>query len=72
MIPDEELIIYMRHIRANRLCARGARQWFNSVGLDWSHFLDHGISAAQLRETGDALVEGTIAIARAEAEASGR
>lgn len=37
------MIIYMRHIRAAKMCSRGARQWFDRYGIDWMDFLNNGI-----------------------------
>lgn len=35
-------------------CAWGIRRWFNEHGLDLRDFLDNGIPAKQLYDTGDA------------------
>ena len=36
-----------------KLCSRGARQWFNDHGLDYSGFLANGIEADLLLATED-------------------
>jgi hypothetical protein len=51
----EPVIVTMRDIRACRMCARGAREFFISHGLDWSDFLRNGISSEILEGTGDAM-----------------
>lgn len=61
----------MRHIRQARLCAGGARAFFQRYGLDWQRFLRDGIPAAELEATGNALAAGVVAAARQEA-ASGQ
>lgn len=48
-----EPIARMTHIRQERICAGGARQWFKRHGFNWSHFLSNGIPAAHLAATGD-------------------
>lgn len=57
----------MRHVRAARLCAGGARAFFQRYGLDWGRFLREGIPAEQLEATGDALAARVVAMAREEA-----
>lgn len=57
----------MAHVRAARLCARGARALARRYGLDWSAFLRHGIPASELEATGDALAQRVAALARKEA-----
>ena len=57
---DRDLRVTVQDIRAARYCLAGVRPWFRRHGLDWPAFLAHGISAARLRATGDALVEPVI------------
>jgi hypothetical protein len=64
-MSDDDLMIHTRHLKG-RLCNRGARLWFNAVGLDWNDFVTNGVSAARLRATGDVLCESTIEVARIE------
>lgn len=52
--------VTMKHIRAARLCAGGARRWFQSHGLNWSDFLTNGIPASILGQWGDPLAERAI------------
>lgn len=57
-------------IRALKYCNRGAREFFERHGLDWSEFLAVGIDAQRLRQIDDAMA--AMAIERAERrEASG-
>ncbi len=51
-------------IRALKYCNRGARQFFERHGLDWSDFLVNGIGADRLRQIDDAMA--AMAIERAE------
>lgn len=57
-------IVRIHHIRAADLCTRGARAWFQSHGLSWREFLEHGMCADKLDATGDALALKVTAIAR--------
>lgn len=54
-------IVRMKHIRAAKLCAGGARRWFQAHGLDWSDFLENGILASILGQWGDPLADRAIA-----------
>jgi hypothetical protein len=65
MTPD--VTVFVRHVRAEKLCLRGARKWFAHAGLDWGNFVANGIAASKLVETGDAMVKGPVARAQAEA-----
>jgi hypothetical protein len=50
----------IQDLRAARYCCAGVRPWFVRQGFEWQAFLEHGIDAARLRATGDALVEPVI------------
>jgi hypothetical protein len=65
-----ELRIYVRHIRAARLCTHGARQWFTTRKLDWNRFLEDGIDAGFIRSLDDPI--SNRALAEAEREAAGK
>lgn len=43
----------MADIRAARLCAGGARQWFKTYSLSYSDFVTNGISADMIVALGD-------------------
>jgi hypothetical protein len=58
--------VYMRHIRASKLCASGARDWWARQGFDWSDFLTNGIAVETLLETGDPDAMRVVEIARNE------
>lgn len=38
-----------------RYCASGSRLWAARLGLDWAHFVHHGIAVEELEKTGDAM-----------------
>lgn len=63
-----ELRVHMRHIRAARICARGARTWFPRQGLDYADFLANGIPADVLTDTGDPLALRAVEQARIESD----
>lgn len=52
--------IRMEHVRAAKLCSRGARQWFVRYNLDYTHFLKHGYPEDVLLATGDALARRVV------------
>lgn len=58
--------IWMRHIRANNLCAGGARAWFKSYGFDWRDFTANGIDSERLLATGDDFAKRVVDSAKAE------
>jgi hypothetical protein len=58
----------MKHIRACRMCSRGARTWFDRHGLNWTDFLRSGVPVEALEQTGDAMALQVAAAARAEQE----
>ena len=60
---ERPLRVTIADVRAARYCLAGVRPWFRRHGLDWQHFLTHGITADRLRATGDALVDPVIAAA---------
>jgi hypothetical protein len=66
------VIVQFKHIRAAKLCARGARAWFSKYGFSWDEFVAKGKSADELEATGDALAFRVTEIARREASRGGR
>ena len=62
------IMVRVHHIRSARLCASGARRWFESHGFSWADFLANGKAADELEATGDAFALRVTAIARKEAE----
>ena len=65
-LPDDQIMVSMRHVRAADLCSRGSRNWFEKYGLSWNEFLTTGISADRILATGDAFAVRVVDIARAE------
>jgi len=66
-----ELRCYMRHIRAAKICAGGARDWWPKKGLDWRDFLANGIPAEVLTATGDAFALKVVREAERERDGQG-
>lgn len=69
MSGDAPVLVTMRHVRAARMCSRGARRFFERYGLDWSTFLREGLPAETIEATGDAMALRVTRVARDEAEA---
>lgn len=59
--------VTMRHVRAAKLCARGARDWCLRYDFDWLVFLAEGLPAEQVMATGDAIATRVVAMAVQEA-----
>lgn len=60
MTTSDDVIVTVHHLHTvpslttrRGYCSRGARAWFKANGLDWAHFVLHGISARKLTATGD-------------------
>jgi hypothetical protein len=49
------MIITPQHLRACRMCRKGAREFFKKYGLDWHEFAKQGIDETKLLDTRDAL-----------------
>lgn len=58
--------VYMRHIRAAKLCAPGVKNWWARHGLDLKDFTKNGIDAEVLLKTGDPYALRVVEIARNE------
>ena len=67
-----EIRVFMRHVRAAKLCSRGTRDWFAKYDLDYNDFLTNGIPVSKLEETGDALAARAVVAAKREAGINGR
>lgn len=50
----EDLVITIDDVRKAGFCPSGARRWFESYGFDFRQFVQEGMPAADLLETGDA------------------
>lgn len=57
---------FLRHLRANRICHSGARQWWASHGLNWDEFIQAGIPVTTLEAIGDNHAKAVAASARGE------
>ena len=64
---SDELRIYIRHLRAAKLCMGGARQWFAGHGLSWDSFVSNGIEASTIRALTDGFGNRVLALAEEEA-----
>lgn len=62
-----DVVVKIEHVRAARMCARGARQWFFRYGLDYAHFLTNGYPVEVIEGTGDPLGKLVADIARKDA-----
>ena len=60
------MIVTMRDLRAAKYCGRGARKFFEERGMDWSKFIREGISAEELKKTGDAMALYVVEVASAQ------
>jgi len=62
----EVVLVEIRHLRAVKYCAKGARPWFKRNGLNWTDFLDNGLLSTEFEKTGDPMVEPLLREARRE------
>ena len=56
--------ITMRDIRAAKMCSRGARQFFDRHGLDWSDFVRNGVLIEIIEKIDDAMAQQVVGVAR--------
>lgn len=63
-MTTETVLVRMEHVRAARMCSRGARAFFERHGLDWQTFLKEGVPAESLEATGDAMAIQVVEVAR--------
>lgn len=61
----EEVIVTLKDVRAAKMCAKGAREFFKRHNLDWSAFVKDGIDSEILEMTGDAMALKVVEVARA-------
>ena len=47
--------VTMRDVRACKMCARGAREFFKKHDLDWQDFIKNGIECEKLEALNDAM-----------------
>jgi hypothetical protein len=62
------IIVTVAHVRAEKLCTRGMREWLAHHGIEIGDFVKNGIPIETLEATGDALALRVCARARMEAE----
>jgi hypothetical protein len=66
-------IVRHEDVRALKYCNRGARQFFERHGLDWSAFLRDGVDEGVLAALGDHMANEAIEQAKKrEAQSNGR
>lgn len=58
------MIIEHKHLRTLRYCNKGAREFFQRHGLDWSLFISSGLPEEQFIATGDAMAIRLVEFAR--------
>lgn len=63
-----DVVFYMRHVREAKLCASGARQWFQRNGFSWTDFIENGMCASRVRPLNDEFANRVIALAEQEAK----
>lgn len=63
-MSDSTVMVKMEHVRAARMCSRGARAFFQRHNLDWEAFLRVGLPAEQIEATGDAMAIRVAEVAR--------
>jgi hypothetical protein len=62
------VIVRIQHILAAGYCVRGARTWAKEHGVDFKHFLRHGMPAEQMEAYGDPFCMETVRVARNEVD----
>ncbi len=64
MLEVTSTIVRMKHLRTAKICADGARTWWESEKLDWRDFVRNGIPAQKLLDTADPRALRVVEIAR--------
>jgi hypothetical protein len=67
--PAPDIVVTITDVRNAGVCVRGAKRWTQANGLDFAHFLKHGLPASTLLATGDPRVPRAIATAEARLKA---
>jgi hypothetical protein len=60
-------LVTVAHLRAAKLCSRGARDWCTRNGIDYTTFVTKGIPASAIESKHDGLGNRLARIARDEA-----
>lgn len=63
-MTSDQVIVRMEHVRAARMCSRGARAFFARHNLDWQIFIKDGLPAEVIAATGDAMALQVVEVAR--------
>ncbi len=63
---EEVTRIYIRHVRAAKICMSGARDWFKARGWSWSEFLANGWDLDEFEAVGCPIAARAAKIARSE------
>lgn len=68
MIPSggAQIMLRIAHIRAAKLCLKGARAWFDQRGWSYGEFLENGRPVEDFEATGCPLAARAAKIAREE------
>ena len=59
-----DIVVKMEHVRAAKMCSRGARTFFKRHNLDWNTFIREGLPVEQIEATGDAMALQVAEVAR--------
>lgn len=59
----DQVMVRMEHVRAAKMCSRGARAFFVRHGLDWETFIRDGLPADKILATGDAMALQVVEVA---------
>lgn len=59
-----DIVVKMEHVRAAKMCIRGARAFFERHNLDWNTFIREGLPVEQIEATGDAMALQVAEVAR--------
>jgi hypothetical protein len=59
-----DIVVKMEHVRAAKMCSRGARAFFERHNLDWNTFIREGLPVEQIEATGDAMALQVAEVAR--------
>lgn len=63
-MTSDQVIVRMEHVRAARMCSRGARAFFARHNLDWQTFIKDGLPAEVIAATGDEMALQVVEVAR--------
>jgi len=58
------MMVRMEHLRRLKFCSRGAREFCQQHGLDWSRLVREGLPVEEVAATGDAMALMLVEVAR--------